>query len=213
MLDFKRHIFQWDMIVKIIELLIVSTMLLLFIGCAQNQRTLPPTSPIDLKTKNSIPAGETAIFGRVNIVINDEPFIWDDPSWDKFDLFLISDSGSKPIAYTLVHDGTFSWNLPPGHYTITSFKWLRSSRYFIRPVFASFTVSKQLDPVYIGELVINFIQTGPSGYSQKIWRLPREISGIYVVDNYQHALNQHQINLLGAKGEVTKRLIQLEKNQ
>ena len=60
------------MIVKIIELLIVSTMLLLFIGCAQNQRTLPPTSPIDLKTKNSIPAGETAIFGRVNVVINDE---------------------------------------------------------------------------------------------------------------------------------------------
>ncbi len=210
-LGFKRHIFQWNTIV--IELLVVATILLLFTSCAQRQRSLPPISPIDLRTEKSIPVGETIIFGRVNVVSNDKPIIWDEPLWYGFHLYLISDSGSEPIVYTLFQDGTFSWHLPPGHYKITGFRWSRGRHYLIRPIFASFSVSKQLEPAYIGELVINFIQTGPPAYSQKIWKLPREISGIYVVDNYQHALNKQLIKTLGTKRDVTKRLMQIEKNQ
>jgi len=205
------YIFQRDTIV--IKLFVITTILLLFTSCAHPERALPVISSIDLKTKKLIPVGETIIFGRINVVINDKPFVWDEPSWDGFHLYLISDSNSEPIVYTLLHDGTFSWHLPPGHYTITSFRWSRGNNYLIRPVFASFSVSEQLKPVYIGELVINFIQTGPSGYSQEIWKLPRDFTEMHVVDNYQKVFYQQQTNLLGAKGEPTRRLMQIEQNQ
>lgn len=203
---------------KIIELLVVATILLLLTSCAQHQRSLPLISPIDLKTTKSIPVGETVIFGRVNVVIYNDLFFWDDPLWDRFHLYLISDSDSEPIEYTLVHDGTFSWHLPPGHYTITSFKWSRGNHYLIRPVFASFSVSEQLEPTYIGELVINFTETNvppytKKSYSKKYWKLPKSFPEMHVVDNYQQAPHQQQINIPGAKGDIAKRLMQLEKKQ
>ncbi|MCH9639996.1 MAG: hypothetical protein K0U40_10965, partial [Betaproteobacteria bacterium] len=179
----KKQILWWEAVG--IKFLAVTTILWLLTGCAQHQRSLSLISPIDLETEKSIPVGEVIIFGRVNVVINEKSFVWDDPLWDKFYLYLISDSDSEPIVYPLLQDGTFSWHLPPGNYTITSFRWSRARNNLIRPVFASFSVSGQLEPVYIGELVINFIQTGPPGYSQKIWKLPRDFPEMYVVDNYQ----------------------------
>ncbi len=209
-LSLRRLIFCWDTIA--IKLLVVVAILLLFTGCAQHKRSVPLISPIDLKAKQTIPVGEAIILGRVNVVINKKSFIWDEPLRDKFHLYLISDSDQELIAYPLLQDGTFSWHLPPGHYTITSFRWSRGLDSLIRPVFASFSVSEQLESAYIGELVISFIQTGPPGYSQRIWRLPQKSPEIHIADNYQKVFHQHQINLFGAKGYPTRRLMQIEKN-
>ncbi|SFP39844.1 hypothetical protein SAMN05216419_100231 [Nitrosomonas cryotolerans] len=207
----KRVVFQGNEIA--VELFVVATILFLFTSCAQPPRHLSPSSPIDLKTAKSVPVGEAIIFGRVNVVTNDESFIWDEPLWDKFHLYLMSDSDSEPVVYTLAHDGTFSWHLPPGDYTITSFKWMRGNHYLIRPVFANFSVSEQLEPAYIGELVIKFMQTGARAYSKKTWKLPRAFPEMQVVDNDRYGLHQQQINIPGAKGAAKKRLMRLEKKQ
>ena len=211
MLSSKKFILQWITIGT--GLFIVITILLFLTSCAQHQWPPPPISPIELNTAKSIPAGEAIVFGRVNVIINEKPFVWDRFWRDKFHLYLLPDSSSEAIVYTLSDDGSFSWHLPPGNYTITSFKWFRGNNYLIRPVFASFSVPEQIESVYVGELVISFIQTGARAYPQKTWKLPRAFPVMHTEDNYQQTLRQQRINMSGEKGEITKRLMRLEEKR
>lgn len=206
-IDYKGKSLQLKICAK---LLVVLTIVLLLTSCTPYQRPPPPASPIDLSTAKSIPAGETVVFGRVKVIVNEKPFIWDDPRWDKFHLYLLPDSGSEPVVYTLAHDGSFNWHLLPGRYTITSFKWYRGSNYLLRLISASFSVPEQVKPIYIGTLVIKLTQTGARGYPQSSWRLPRDFPLMHIEDDYRQALQGLRHNIPRIKGDITKNLMRLE---
>lgn len=209
MLSSKQFRIQWLAIGA--ELPLVLTVLLLFTSCA-GTAPLPPASPIDLITAKTIPVGESAVFGRVKLILNEKPFVWDEPQWDNFCLYLLPDSGSEPVVYTLARDGSFYWHLLPGRYTITSFNWRRGANYwsFIRPIFASFSIPEQMAPVYIGTLVLSLTQTGPPGISQALWKLPRAPPLMHIEDDYEQALQGLRSNISGIKGDATKSLMRLE---
>jgi hypothetical protein len=207
MLSFKQFQIQWLAIGA--ELPLVLTIVLLLTSCAGTTPLLP-ASPIDLITAKTIPVRESVVFGRVKLIVNEKPFVWDEPQWDNFRLYLLPDSGSEPIVYTLARDGSFYWHLLPGRYTITSFKWRRGANYLIRPIFASFSIPEQMASVYIGTLAISLTQTGPPGYSQATWKLPQASPLMHIEDDYEQALQGLRSNISGIKGGATKSLMRLE---
>jgi hypothetical protein len=96
MLSFKQFRIQWLAIDA--ELPLVLTIVLLLTSCA-GTAPLPPASPIDLITAKTIPVRESAVFGQVKLIVNEKPFVWDEPRWDNFRLYLLSDSGSEPVCH------------------------------------------------------------------------------------------------------------------
>lgn len=207
MLSFKKFQIQWLALGD--ELLLILTIVLLIASCA-GTKPLPPDSPITLTTGKTIPVRESVVFGRIKLIANENSLVWDELQWDNFHLYLLPNSGSEPIVYTLTRDGSFYWHLLPGRYTITSFKWRRGSDYLIRPVFANFSIPEQISPVYIGTLSIRVTQTGSPAYSQATWKLPLASPLMHIEDDYEQALQGLRNSFSGIKGQATKSLMRLE---
>ncbi len=138
---------------------------LLLAGCV----TTPPPSPIDLSVTKIVPEKEAIIFGRVKVLMDNEPVYWGNCKEISFGVagyvrcFVIwveDEVRAKKFSYFLSGDGTFYWHLPPGDYMIGAWKLISgastmSSFYGVR-----FNVSEGDSVVYIGTLTVSPIKLG-----------------------------------------------------
>lgn len=116
----------------------------------------------DVETPES---GKAIVFGKIEIVTGDGVMDWRECGFgqmavcpDEFELLLVSDNGTEPLRYKLKSDGSFVWNLLPGHYTIAEFLWIKYAPKRTRSgrVWAEFDVSDSRSTLYLGTLVLLF---------------------------------------------------------
>jgi len=119
--------------------------------------------PPSLLPEVALPAGEAAVQGHV-IVWSEDKAVIGGPgqripvtAWDLFSLAVVSETTSQTFGQRLT-DGTLSWHLPPGRYTITGFD--RAGRQSGR-VGASFEVPSGAAAVCLGTLHLAFQSSRP----------------------------------------------------
>lgn len=114
------------------------------------------SSSLDLREKTPVPSGETVVFGRVNVIMDDKPVTWgytvmgrQEPGM--FRILVQTDATSQAVSHGLTENGAFVWHLPPGGYTIAGFKYHvgTSGR-----IMAHFTVPPGTPLLYVGTLEI-----------------------------------------------------------
>ncbi len=96
----------------------------------------------------------------------------------------------------LKDDGSFSWHLPPGGYTIAAFEW-RHGGVSRGRVFAHFTVPKG-KVSYIGTLTL-------------VFRGSRFIK--FIEDEYDPATRAFKKQFPEVKEDITKNLLEMEKER
>ena len=177
--------------------LFILSMLLFLVSCA--------SSPIDVSSKKFVPAGETIVFGRVKVIHKGKPVTWGSSPLERgfrryggFAIFIVPDTGTKPVAYELCADGSFYWHLPNGRYNITGFHWSRGNVIRGGQIPARFEVPEGQSPVYLGTLTI-FFQGGAYAFR--------------VENDYQQAQQNLKSKFPKVKGDSVENLLQLEVTQ
>jgi len=180
--------------------------LILHMGCASSI----DLGEMDSKTEGGIDSllhEESVVFGRINVVSDGRPVNWPNSTAGKvfrfgageFRVLVHSETGSKVFSYTLTDDGSFAWHLPPGNHAIAGYEW------HARPggpnrlsgrIWAEFLVHDKGALIYIGTLVINFLD---GRYSMT------------VEDNFNEALTKVSAEFPYLNGPRSKQLVRLEK--
>lgn len=114
------------------------------------------SSRLDLREKTPVPAGESVVFGRVNVILDNVPVTWKFTAMGRqepgmFRILVQSDATSEAVSHGLTGTGFFVWHLPPGSYTIAGFQYHvgTSGR-----IMARFTVPPETPLLYVGTLEI-----------------------------------------------------------
>ncbi len=143
----------------------------LFWGCV----TTVPQSRIDHSSNEEIPKGEAVVFGRAKVERDNKVLIWKaEPKVVSiviyqfrpqfFMVFIKEEATKKEFVYRLVGDGSFSWRLPPGAYSITGYYYnpgaTHVESHFAPGLTPGFVVSEGDSAVYIGTLSIDLHPTG-----------------------------------------------------
>lgn len=163
---------------------LIVLMPLLLTSCAS-------ASPIALSNLKTFPAGEAVVFGRVQLVSMGRILELKEFGLIAPRLIIVPDGTGRAVPYDLSGDGSFSWQLLPGRYSIAAFhlgKWQER-------VFARFVVPDATPLVYIGTLVIGF----------------EEGLRFMIEDDYEWALRSLKGKFPDLAGPTRKSLMQLEK--
>lgn len=153
------------------------------------------SSSLDLREKTPVPAGESVVFGRVNVIMDNAPITWkytlmgrQEPGM--FRIHVLSDATSQVVSHGLTGNGFFVWHLPPGSYTIAGF------RYHVQVkgrITARFTVPPGTPLLYIGTLEI-----------QNLFRTN-------IVDDFDDANRDLRTRFPDLQGNAVKSLMKLER--
>jgi hypothetical protein len=156
------------------------------------------SSSLDLREQTSVPSGETVVFGRVNVIMDDKPVTWgytfmgrQDPGM--FRILVQFDATPQVLSHGLTDNGVFVWHLPPDGYTIAGFNYHvgTSGR-----IMAQFRVPQGISLLYIGTLEI---------------RMKNYISyRMVVVDESDEAKRDLKSRFPELQGDVVKALMKLE---
>jgi len=120
-----------------------------------------------IKTPDGVESAAHISYGRVNVLSPDRPDGWMDECDffaypfcpDAFRMIVVPTGGGEPVTHRLKDDGTFSWALPPGNYTIAEYEWEvfgganRGVRY--GTVDGQFTIPPNPGATYLGTLTLD----------------------------------------------------------
>ena len=156
------------------------------------------SSSLDLREKTPVPSGETVVFGRVNVIMDNVPVTWgytfmgrQEPGM--FRILVQSDATSQVVSHGLTDNGFFVWHLPRGGYTIAGFHYHvgTSGR-----IMARFTAPPATPLLYIGTLEI---------------RTRKHVSyRLGVVDEFDEANRDLKTRFPGFQGDAFRSLMRLE---
>lgn len=159
------------------------------------------TSSLDLREKTPVPTGETIVFGRINVIMDNVPVTWGYTFMGRtepgmFRVLIQSDTTSQAISHGLTGNGSFVWHLPPGGYTIVGFKYHTGTS---GRIMAHFTVLEGSPLLYIGTL--EFRMTKYTLYRMNI------------TDEFEEAKQDLKSRFPELQGESVKSLMTLEKQK
>lgn len=164
-----------------IHLLVLLCLLFFLAGCI-------PLPKGVLGTKNSLPAGESAVFGR----------IMTETKMPKGTYVSVMDvQRSIPVLKTPPlkdHGGLFCWHLPPGQYAVFELGRGGNTTLYSHRVYAEFEVSSPGQLIYVGCLNISL----------------KEEDGTFVIDDFEQDFTSLKTNYPLVGGTPTKNLFKLE---
>lgn len=163
-------------------------LIVLAAGCA--------TFPIELSKTRVVPPGESAVFGRVIVLVEGKARTFTTWGGSYLCLYLQPSSGSEAYeTWVRQEDGYFYWHLPPGTYTLAGYRFIEGHGTTKGRIFAEFIVPEGKSLVYVGNMTLAL----GSGRQQ-----------ILFDDNFEEAVKHFKGAFPEIQGLATTSLMRLE---
>jgi hypothetical protein len=130
-----------------ISMCLLFFLIVLVTGCA--------TFPIELSKTRVVPPGESAVFGRVIVLVEGKTRTFTTWGGSYLCLYLQPSSGSEAYeTWVRQEDGYFYWHLPSGTYTLAGYRFMEGHGTTKGRIFAEFSVPEGKPLVYVGDMTM-----------------------------------------------------------